>query len=93
MLFPSNFPINNQYLTAREAQVLWLCAEGLVTTTIAERLFISPKTINRHRENIRTRFGLTGYHALHQFALKIKPELEKWSISLNTMESITHFDG
>lgn len=78
MLFPARIPIDDKFITAREAEVLWLSTNGLVTTSIAERLFVSPKTIARHRENIRNRFELTGYYALQQFALKIRPELEKW---------------
>ncbi|GAB2565857.1 helix-turn-helix transcriptional regulator [Spirosoma areae] len=93
MLFPTRFPICSQCLTSCEANVLWLCSEGLTNLQIAGRLNRSPKTINRHRENIRQRFALTGYHALQQFALKIKPELEKWRILFATMDNITHKNG
>ncbi|SOD83028.1 LuxR C-terminal-related transcriptional regulator [Spirosoma fluviale] len=78
MFFPTSFPIHGSYLTAREAEVLWLGLQGLTILQISERIVRSPKTITRHRENIRTRFGLTGYHRLQLFALKIRPELEKW---------------
>ena len=35
-------------LTAREREILALMAEGLTNTAICERLFISPKTLERH---------------------------------------------
>jgi DNA-binding NarL/FixJ family response regulator len=35
-------------LTARQAEVLQLLAEGLSNTEIADRLFVSPRTIENH---------------------------------------------
>ncbi|ADB40424.1 response regulator transcription factor [Spirosoma linguale] len=78
MQLPARLPVDGQYMTPRESEIVWLYAQGLSATQIAERLNVSSKTINRHCENIRARFGLRGYHALLQFALKIRPELEKW---------------
>jgi LuxR family maltose regulon positive regulatory protein len=39
-------------LSARELQVLQLIAEGLTNQEIAQRLFISPKTVKRHASSI-----------------------------------------
>ena len=78
MLFPARLPIGDHYLTAREAEVLWYCAQGLTTAAIAGKLFVSRKTIERHKENIRMRFGLCGHHSLHQFAYQWQEELRKW---------------
>lgn len=39
-------------LTARELEVLQLLAEGISGSSIAERLFISPKTARNHIQNI-----------------------------------------
>lgn len=39
-------------LSAREHDVLGLVAEGLTNTAIAERLFLSPKTVRNHVSNI-----------------------------------------
>lgn len=78
MLFPARLSLNGHYLTAREAEILWLCLQGLTSPAIAEKLSVSPKTVERHKENIRTRFGLYGYHALMQFAQEYREELEKW---------------
>lgn len=45
-------------LTPREKQVADLLARGLSEKEIAERLNISPATVNNHTRNIRERFGL-----------------------------------
>jgi DNA-binding NarL/FixJ family response regulator len=37
--------------------VLRLVADGLTTSAIADRLFISPKTADRHIQNIYTKIG------------------------------------
>jgi DNA-binding NarL/FixJ family response regulator len=44
-------------LTRRELEVLRLVADGLTTREIAERLFISAKTADRHIQNIYTKIG------------------------------------
>ncbi|MFH1672775.1 MAG: response regulator transcription factor [Pseudomonadota bacterium] len=45
-------------LTRREQQVMRLLAEGLSTKKIAEKLFISPKTVKNHRSNIMSKLDL-----------------------------------
>lgn len=40
-------------LTAREKEVLQLFAKGCTRQEIAEQLYISPKTVDRHRSNIK----------------------------------------
>ena len=39
-------------LTARELQVLWLLADGSMQDEIANLLFISPRTVGTHIQNI-----------------------------------------
>jgi DNA-binding NarL/FixJ family response regulator len=46
-------------LTPRELQVLALLATGLPNRTIAERLFISEKTVARHVSNIFGKLGVS----------------------------------
>ena len=44
-------------LSPREIEVLGLLAEGLGTATIAERLYISPKTVATHVQRILAKLG------------------------------------
>lgn len=46
-------------LTRREHEVLTLLGAGLRSSEIAERLFISPKTVATHTENIRRKLGVS----------------------------------
>lgn len=52
-------------LTARERQVAELVAQGLSNRQIAERLVLSPRTVDRHLENI---LGKLGYSSRTQIA-------------------------
>lgn len=46
-------------LTAREAEILRLLAEGLGTEQIARREFLSPKTVRNHVSNVMTKLGVS----------------------------------
>ncbi|MEJ2658962.1 MAG: response regulator transcription factor [Desulfobacterales bacterium] len=46
-------------LTPREQEVMRLLAEGLSSKEVAEKLFISPKTVENHRANIMSTKELT----------------------------------
>jgi len=59
-------------LTQTERRVLKLIAENLTTKEIGEQLFISPRTVEKHRENICQKLGLQGSHSLLKFALSHK---------------------
>jgi len=62
-------------LTEAEQRVLKLVAEYKTSKEIADDLFISVRTVDRHRANIATKLDLKGAHALLQFALEHKAEL------------------
>ncbi|MCD6294920.1 MAG: response regulator transcription factor [Deltaproteobacteria bacterium] len=58
-------------LTSREQQVMRLIAEGLATKKIAEKLFISPKTVENHRTNIMNKLDLHSAMELVRYAAKL----------------------
>jgi two-component system response regulator NreC len=63
-------------LTDREQEVLRYLAEGTVNEEIANALFISIKTVARHRENIMQKLGLHSRAELVRYAIRkgiIKP--------------------
>lgn len=51
-------------LTDREREVLALIASGLTTNQIGERLFLSPKTVEKHRAALFEKFEVTSVAAL-----------------------------
>lgn len=57
-------------LTGREREVLTLIAEGLTGKAIAERLSLSPNTVERHRTNIMNKLGLHNRAELVRFAIR-----------------------
>jgi DNA-binding CsgD family transcriptional regulator len=57
-------------LTAREAQVLGLIAEGATTREVSERLFISAKTADNHIQHIYTKLGVTNRAGATRWALE-----------------------
>jgi HD-GYP domain-containing protein (c-di-GMP phosphodiesterase class II) len=52
-------PANPGGLTHREVEVLRLVARGGTNKAIGEQLFISPKTVGRHVENIYAKIGVS----------------------------------
>jgi DNA-binding NarL/FixJ family response regulator len=57
-------------LTARELQVLKLIAEAHTSKEIARELFISVKTVERHRANILEKLGMTDRVHLTRYAIR-----------------------
>ena len=55
-------------ITRRELDVLELLADGRPTREIAERLYLSPKTVERHISNLATKVGVAGRAQLVAFA-------------------------
>jgi len=58
-------------LTSREKEVLLLIAEGLTNPQIAERLFVSPYTVDSHRKNLLTKFEVNNTAGLIKLAVRI----------------------
>jgi two-component system, NarL family, response regulator NreC len=59
-------------LTNREKEILQLICQQHTTDEIAEKLFISPKTVNGHRSNLLDKTGSKNIAGLVVFALKNK---------------------
>jgi DNA-binding NarL/FixJ family response regulator len=57
-------------LTAREREVLHLVAEGHTNAEIADRLFISRRTVETHRANLMRKLGLCTQTDLIRYALQ-----------------------
>lgn len=60
------------FVTRREKEVLTLMAKGLTTPEIAEKLFISPLTIESHRRNLLQKFKVTNAASLIHKATEMK---------------------
>ncbi len=57
-------------LSDREREVLQLTAEGLSSTQIAERLFISARTVETHRINLMRKLGLHNQTEMIRYAVR-----------------------
>lgn len=63
--------VPDQVLTPREEEVLKLVAEGHSSKEIAEMLFISIKTVHRHRANLLSKLGLRDRLELTRYAIRV----------------------
>jgi two-component system response regulator NreC len=57
-------------LTPREREVLICIAEGMTSREIADQLTVSPKTVDRHRENIMAKLNLHNRAGLVKYAIE-----------------------
>jgi DNA-binding NarL/FixJ family response regulator len=57
-------------LSERETEVLKLFADGLTYKEIGEKLFISPRTVETHKNSIMTKLGLKTLADLIKWAIK-----------------------
>lgn len=67
---PADEKSNLDGLTAREHEVLTYLAEGANNEHIAAALVISPKTVERHRENIMRKLNMHSRSELVRYAIR-----------------------
>jgi len=63
-------------ITKREREILSLIAEGIKNAEIAERLFISPRTVEAHKTHLLKKLKLKCTAELACFAVSYKRELK-----------------
>lgn len=59
-------------ITLREKEVLTLLVDGLKSSEIAKKLFISPRTVDKHRTNLLKKLSLKNTASLVRYALQNK---------------------
>jgi DNA-binding NarL/FixJ family response regulator len=57
-------------LSAREAEVLRLVAQGMTNAQVAQELFLSPRTVNGHLNSIYHKLEVTSRSAATRFAVE-----------------------
>jgi predicted ATPase/DNA-binding CsgD family transcriptional regulator len=63
-------PEHPEGLTSREVEVLRLVATGMTNTQVAERLYLSPRTVHRHLNSVYHKIGVTSRTAATRFAME-----------------------
>ena len=63
-------PDNEESLSAREAEILIAVCQGLSNQEIADKLFISKRTVDKHRANIMDKTGCKNTANLVIYAIK-----------------------
>ena len=61
---------NRDQLTSREREVLQLVSEGYTTAEIADRLTLSPRTVEMHRRNLMVKLGLHNQLDVFRYAVQ-----------------------
>ncbi|RNL90662.1 DNA-binding response regulator [Sinomicrobium pectinilyticum] len=59
-------------ITRREKEILQLVTEGFTSSQIAEKLFISPYTVETHRKNLMEKFDVNNMTAIIKYATEFK---------------------
>lgn len=63
-------PTPHETLSSREREVLKLAAEGRTSSEIAERLHLSPRTVETHRASLLRKLGLRSQTDLIRYAIR-----------------------
>ncbi|MEW6729759.1 MAG: LuxR C-terminal-related transcriptional regulator [Acidobacteriota bacterium] len=65
-------------LTKRECEILSFIAQGDTSREIGEKLTISRKTVDAHRENIKRKLGANSIAELVQYAIALGLLKPQW---------------
>ena len=65
-----NAPVLPEQLTRREREIIQLIAEEYTNPEIAEKLFISPRTVDTHRRNLILKLNAKNTAGLVRYAIK-----------------------
>lgn len=57
-------------LTSREKEIWTMLAEGMSSVEVAEKLFLSPRTIDTHRKNLMDKLGTDNIAGLVKIAIR-----------------------
>ncbi|WP_461533753.1 response regulator [Sinomicrobium sp.] len=68
----SNGPDVIPKITRREKEILQLVTEGYTSAQIADKLFISPYTVETHRKNLMEKFEVNNMTAIIKYATEFK---------------------
>lgn len=61
---------DHQEITKREQEILQLIVDGLTSKQIAEKLYISPRTVDTHRANLMEKLDLNNIADLVRYAIQ-----------------------
>lgn len=67
---PESVSCEGMKISAREAQIIGLVAEGFTNKEIADKLFLSAHTVTTHRKNIMAKLGVNNTAGLMMYAIK-----------------------
>lgn len=66
---------SKRHITLREREVLKLLVDGFTSSEIAEQLFISPRTVDKHRTNLLKKLGQKNTAGLVRYAIENEKNL------------------
>lgn len=69
-VIPRKTPKEKNQLSKRERQILSLISEGLTSIEIGEILYISAKTVDKHRQNVMKKLGKHDLASLIRYAVE-----------------------
>jgi DNA-binding NarL/FixJ family response regulator len=63
--------LSSKLLTHREKDIVRALARGLTNSGVAEKLFVSPRTVEKHRQNIMQKLDLQNGVELVAYAYRV----------------------